>query len=97
MASRDETLENFQAFTGLEDISTCMSILEQHGWNLLNAVNSVMPQDFSSNSHNSGNGSLERQPQNDTVIDLTTDDTTDKPHPLITNRNSHRYIYIYIL
>ena len=38
-----------------------------------------------------------RQPQNDTVIDLTTDDTTDKPRPLITDRNSHRYnIYIYM-
>ncbi|XP_061167287.1 FAS-associated factor 1-like [Saccostrea echinata] len=40
---RDQVLAEFQAFTALEDIDTCIQILETNDWNLMRAVNSVMP------------------------------------------------------
>nr|XP_022318721.1 FAS-associated factor 1-like [Crassostrea virginica] len=40
---RDQVLAEFQAFTALEDIDTCIQILESNEWNLMRAVNSVMP------------------------------------------------------
>lgn len=40
---RDQVLAEFQAFTALEDIDTCIQILESNDWNLMRAVNSVMP------------------------------------------------------
>jgi hypothetical protein len=45
-SSRDEILANFQSFTGIEDIDYCITLLENNQWNLLDAVNVVVPQDF---------------------------------------------------
>ncbi|XP_046327782.1 FAS-associated factor 1-like [Haliotis rufescens] len=39
---RDSTLVDFQAFTGIDDIETCVAILEQHDWSLETAVNSIL-------------------------------------------------------
>ncbi|KAL4236818.1 pre-rRNA processing and 40S ribosomal subunit assembly [Mactra antiquata] len=39
---REQILADFQACTSLEDIETCIAILDQHDWNLLQAVQSVM-------------------------------------------------------
>ncbi|GFN79067.1 fas-associated factor 1-like [Plakobranchus ocellatus] len=40
--SRDQTLIDFQAVTGIDDFDLCTSILTQHDWNLERAVNSIM-------------------------------------------------------
>ena len=36
--SRDETIANFQAITGMEDVSECVALLEEHNWNLETAA-----------------------------------------------------------
>ncbi|CAF2074950.1 unnamed protein product [Rotaria magnacalcarata] len=38
---RDKILANFMECTGLENVEECITILEQHEWNLLNAVQVV--------------------------------------------------------
>lgn len=65
MADRNETLVNFQAITGIDDIAVCLDILEQKGWDLVAAVSSVIPQDFSAVAADSG------RPQGGAFIDLT--------------------------
>ncbi|XP_005105164.1 FAS-associated factor 1 [Aplysia californica] len=40
--SRDQTLIDFQAVTGIDDFDLCTNILTQHDWNLERAVNSIM-------------------------------------------------------
>jgi len=35
---RDETIANFQAITGVDDVSQCVAILEQHNWHLETAA-----------------------------------------------------------
>ncbi|KAJ8305447.1 hypothetical protein KUTeg_015992 [Tegillarca granosa] len=40
---REQMLANFQACTQLEDIETCIEVLDQNGWNLMRAIQSVMP------------------------------------------------------
>ncbi|KAK3580967.1 hypothetical protein CHS0354_006994 [Potamilus streckersoni] len=39
---REQVLADFQACTQLDDIETCIAILDQHDWNLVKAINSVM-------------------------------------------------------
>ncbi|XP_060601167.1 FAS-associated factor 1-like [Ruditapes philippinarum] len=41
---REQILADFQACTQLDDIETCIAILDQHDWNLMQAVQSVMSQ-----------------------------------------------------
>jgi len=36
--SRDETIANFQAITGIEDLNQCVAILEEHNWHLETAA-----------------------------------------------------------
>jgi hypothetical protein len=36
--SRDETIANFQAITGMDDLHACVELLEQHDWNLETAA-----------------------------------------------------------
>ncbi|UJR27936.1 hypothetical protein I4U23_009196 [Adineta vaga] len=40
-AKRDQILSDFQECTGLENIEECISLLQQHQWNLLHAVQAV--------------------------------------------------------
>ncbi|BFZ17016.1 hypothetical protein BsWGS_20055 [Bradybaena similaris] len=40
--SRDQTLIDFQAVTGIDNFDLCTNILTQHDWNLESAVNSIM-------------------------------------------------------
>ncbi|KAL5022519.1 hypothetical protein ScPMuIL_001674 [Solemya velum] len=42
-SSREQVLADFQACTQIEDIETCITILDQHDWNLMKSVQSVMP------------------------------------------------------
>uniref|UniRef100_A0AAU7YR01 Fas-associated factor 1 n=1 Tax=Sinonovacula constricta TaxID=98310 RepID=A0AAU7YR01_SINCO len=48
---REQVLADFQACTSLDDIETCIAILDQHDWNLLQAVQSVMSQADSPTVH----------------------------------------------
>ncbi|XP_037067893.1 FAS-associated factor 1-like [Pollicipes pollicipes] len=43
--NREELLANFQACTGIEDVGEALIHLEETDWNLLEAVNRVIPQD----------------------------------------------------
>lgn len=43
--NREELLANFQACTGIDDVGVALTHLEDTGWNLLEAVNRVIPQD----------------------------------------------------
>ncbi|XP_043209347.1 FAS-associated factor 1-like isoform X4 [Amphibalanus amphitrite] len=43
--NREELLANFQACTGIDDVGEALAHLEQTGWNLVEAVNRVIPQD----------------------------------------------------
>ncbi|KAL5486530.1 hypothetical protein EMCRGX_G019023 [Ephydatia muelleri] len=45
MGDRNEILANFQAVTGIEEIETCIHILDHHNWDLTSAVNTVFPQE----------------------------------------------------
>ena len=36
--NRDETIANFQAITGIDDVSRCVAILEEHSWHLETAA-----------------------------------------------------------
>ena len=45
MGDRNEILANFQAVTGIEEIETCINILDHHNWDLTSAVNTVYPQE----------------------------------------------------
>ncbi|GIY68148.1 FAS-associated factor 1 [Caerostris darwini] len=40
-----QILADFQSCTGIEDVAQCIMFLEASNWNLLDAVNTVMPQD----------------------------------------------------
>ncbi|KAH3697404.1 FAS-associated factor 1-like [Dreissena polymorpha] len=42
MAEREQILADFQACTQLDDIETCIAILDQNDWNLMLAVQTVM-------------------------------------------------------
>ena len=42
--SRDETIANFQAITGIENLNECVSILETHNWNLETAAAASLAQ-----------------------------------------------------
>ena len=42
--SRDETIANFQAITGIENLNECVSILETHNWNLESAAAASLAQ-----------------------------------------------------
>lgn len=42
--SRDETIANFQAITGIENLNECVSILEAHNWNLETAAAASLAQ-----------------------------------------------------
>ena len=44
MDDRNVILANFQACTAIDDYSVCLAILEQHNWDLQNAVNAVLTQ-----------------------------------------------------
>ncbi|ELT93214.1 hypothetical protein CAPTEDRAFT_183840 [Capitella teleta] len=48
MAEREQILADFQACTGNENIEECIVILEQHEWNLMEAVQAAMSGDFDS-------------------------------------------------
>jgi hypothetical protein len=50
MADRNEVLANFQALSNIEDIAICLDILEAKGWDLMAAVNSVLPENNYSHS-----------------------------------------------
>ncbi|KAK6624778.1 hypothetical protein RUM44_011638 [Polyplax serrata] len=43
--NRDEILANFQACTGIDDVGESIMHLEQTNWDLLKAINQVIPQD----------------------------------------------------
>lgn len=43
--SREQILADFQSCTGLDDVAECIMHLEAANWNLLEALNSVMPQE----------------------------------------------------
>lgn len=43
--NREETLADFQACTGIEDVGECILHLEEADWNLLEAINRVTPQE----------------------------------------------------
>lgn len=43
--SRDQILLDFQSCTGMEDIPECIGYLEATDWNLLDAINNVMPKE----------------------------------------------------
>ncbi|XP_022921054.1 FAS-associated factor 1 [Onthophagus taurus] len=45
---RDEILADFQACTGMEDVTRAISILEENNWDLVRSVNEVMPQESQS-------------------------------------------------
>uniref|UniRef100_T1J5Q1 J domain-containing protein n=1 Tax=Strigamia maritima TaxID=126957 RepID=T1J5Q1_STRMM len=44
-ASREVVLADFQACTGIDDVGECILHLEETNWNLLDAINRVMPQE----------------------------------------------------
>ena len=44
MDDRNVILANFQACTAIDDYSVCLAILEQHNWDLQNAVNAALTQ-----------------------------------------------------
>lgn len=43
--NRDQILLDFQSCTGVEDVAECIMYLEATNWNLLDAINNVMPQE----------------------------------------------------
>ncbi|XP_042893985.1 FAS-associated factor 1-like [Penaeus japonicus] len=45
MANRDEILANFQACSGIDDVGEAFMHLEAANWNLLEALQVVMPQE----------------------------------------------------
>jgi len=47
MDDRNVVLANFQACTAIDDYSVCLAILEQHNWDLQNAVNAALTQSAS--------------------------------------------------
>ncbi|GBP57236.1 FAS-associated factor 1 [Eumeta japonica] len=46
--NREEILANFQGITAIEDVAEAIYHLEESNWNLLSAINRVMPQDSNS-------------------------------------------------
>ncbi|KAG6456161.1 hypothetical protein O3G_MSEX009595 [Manduca sexta] len=73
--NREEILANFQGITAIEDVAEAIYHLEETNWDLLAAINRVMPQD--------GNSSA--APNNDTHdVEMIDDDIsviTPKTHP----------------
>jgi len=50
---RNVVLANFQACTTIEDIGVCMAILDQHDWDLQNAVHAALQSQENENTSNS--------------------------------------------
>ena len=48
---RNVVLANFQACTTIEDIGICMAILDQHDWDLQNAVHAALQSQENENSN----------------------------------------------
>ncbi|RVE51396.1 hypothetical protein evm_003951 [Chilo suppressalis] len=73
--NREEILANFQGITAIEDVAEAIYHLDESNWDLLTAINRVMPQD--------GSNSVSRS--NDTHdVDMIDDDIsviTPKTHP----------------
>ncbi|CAF1027017.1 unnamed protein product [Adineta ricciae] len=61
-ASREQILFDFQECTGLENLQECIDFLEQHQWNLLNAVQAVHDQISGGNSTTS-RSTVPKQPK----------------------------------
>ncbi|CAH0764551.1 unnamed protein product [Diatraea saccharalis] len=73
--NREEILANFQGITAIEDVAEAIYHLEEANWDLLAAINRVMPQD--------GSNSVSRSNDNHD-IDMIDDDIsviTPKTHP----------------
>ncbi|CAB3229061.1 unnamed protein product [Arctia plantaginis] len=72
--NREEILANFQGITAIENVAEAIYYLEESNWDLLTAINRVMPQDGSSSTA-----------QNDTHdVEMIDDDIsviTPKTHP----------------
>ncbi|CAH2042119.1 unnamed protein product, partial [Iphiclides podalirius] len=76
--NREEILANFQGITNIEDVAEAIFHLEESNWDLLTAINRVMPQDGNSTrnslSHNSETHDIEMIDEDISVI-------TPKTHP----------------
>lgn len=53
--NREEILADFQACTGIEDVAEAIYVLDETNWDLVRAVNKVMPQDTQSFQSIQGN------------------------------------------
>ncbi|XP_072942828.1 FAS-associated factor 1 isoform X2 [Epargyreus clarus] len=74
--NREEVLANFQSITNIEDVAEAIYHLEETNWDLLSAINRVIPQDGNSSS----------TPQNNEThdVEMIDDDIsviTPKTHP----------------
>ncbi|XP_045537682.1 FAS-associated factor 1 [Papilio machaon] len=75
--NREEILANFQGITNIEDVAEAILHLDECNWDLLTAINRVMPQDGNSHnsmSHNSATHDVEMIDEDISVI-------TPKTHP----------------
>ncbi|CAG9564208.1 unnamed protein product [Danaus chrysippus] len=73
--NREEILANFQGITNIEDVAEAIFHLEEANWDLLSAINRVMPQDGSSSaSHSNDTHDVEMIDDDISVI-------TPKTHP----------------
>ncbi|XP_013162911.1 PREDICTED: FAS-associated factor 1 isoform X2 [Papilio xuthus] len=75
--NREEILANFQGITNIEDVAEAILHLDECNWDLLAAINRVMPQDgnsHNSRSHNSATHDVEMIDEDISVI-------TPKTHP----------------
>ncbi|XP_039759697.1 FAS-associated factor 1 [Pararge aegeria] len=74
--NREEILANFQGITNIEDVAEAIFHLEETNWDLLSAINRVMPQDSSSSASQLNNDTHDVE-----MIDDDISVITPKTHP----------------
>ncbi|XP_038211430.1 FAS-associated factor 1 [Zerene cesonia] len=72
--NREEILANFQSITNVEDVAEAIFHLEETNWDLLSAINRVMPQDGNSTTQSNSTHDVEMIDDDISVI-------TPKNHP----------------
>ncbi|CAG4987099.1 unnamed protein product [Colias eurytheme] len=72
--NREEILANFQSITNVEDVAEAIFHLEESNWDLLSAINRVMPQDGNSTTQSNSTHDVEMIDDDISVI-------TPKNHP----------------
>ncbi|CAK1550719.1 unnamed protein product [Leptosia nina] len=72
--NREEILANFQTITNVEDVDEALFHLEETNWDLLSAINRVLPQDGNSTSQSNSTQDVEMIDDDISVI-------TPKNHP----------------